>query len=205
MSLLPENPQAYPFYLRLAAVVAPVTGTIVECGVGEGDSLLSFAKMMRTVRQERDFWAYDAWDLGFPEPTPEDYTGGSPPSIAPVYGTYTPGRVRKRWKKESLPPERLHLVRGLFCDTLGSYDAGPIALLHLDCDLYASYRAALMTLWPQIAPHGIVICDEVPSRKFPGARLALRDFLCSLDRGSFQLYADYRWWFQKEGVPCLTS
>lgn len=58
-----------------------------------------------------------------------------------------------------------------------AYDGGAIALLHLDVDLYESYKTALDWLWPFVSPGGIVTFDEYRSEAFPGATRAIDEFL----------------------------
>jgi hypothetical protein len=71
--------------------------------------------------------------------------------------------------------ERVHLVKGLFGETLRTYD-GSIALLHLDCDLYQSYLTTLQTLYGKVARGGIIMFDEYADDRWPGARRAIDEF-----------------------------
>ena len=68
------------------------------------------------------------------------------------------------------------LLRGELRTTLPSYDAGPIALLHLDVDIYQSYRAALELLYDHVAPRGAIAFDEYRLEAWPGATKAIDEF-----------------------------
>jgi hypothetical protein len=63
----------------------------------------------------------------------------------------------------------------LFDATLPKYE-GRIALLHLDCDLYESYKTALTHLYEKVAPGGVVMFDEYDDSRWPGAKIAIDEF-----------------------------
>ena len=69
------------------------------------------------------------------------------------------------------------LVKGFFNRSLSHYPPRPIALLHIDSDLYESYRDPLTHLYRWVAPGGIVAFDEYEQEeKWPGARRAIDEF-----------------------------
>jgi hypothetical protein len=53
---------------------------------------------------------------------------------------------------------------------------GSIALLHLDCDLYESYKLALETFYDKVQPDGVIMFDEYADERWPGARKAIDEF-----------------------------
>jgi len=73
-----------------------------------------------------------------------------------------------------------HLVPGYFNDTLKTYQ-GQVALLHLDVDLYDSYKVCLETLYPKVATGGVILFDEYAEptdlKNWPGAKKAIDEFL----------------------------
>jgi hypothetical protein len=69
------------------------------------------------------------------------------------------------------------LVKGFFEDTLGLYDGSPITILHIDADLYDSYKIVLEKLFPFVVRGGIVLFDEYAEVKWPGATQAVDEFL----------------------------
>ena len=177
--------------------VRSVPGDYVECGVGRGRSLLIVAALSvllePAVSGRRKLWAYDSFQ-GFPEPTPEDRSHRNPK--AGEWATspsckyrYSPEFIRRVLAEARIPlaPESatglaLTLREGFFRDSLPSHPRQPIALLHLDGDLYQSYMDSLTILFPLVSPGGIVVFDdftlaETAAEKFPGARRAVREFL----------------------------
>lgn len=163
------------FYEHLRTV-QPIDGSVVECGVGWGRSLLALAICLRALGRERRIYGFDSFE-GFPEPTVED----------------APGKARRGHYKTSHQSviqflinsglERQYvdcaitLVPGYFQETLSTYQGGPIAFLHLDVDIYASYKQTLEHFYDLVAPGGVIAFDEYQSiEKYPGARRAIDEF-----------------------------
>ena len=71
--------------------------------------------------------------------------------------------------------DRVRLIKGFFDKTLPQYE-GRIALLHLDGDLYESYKVSLETLYEKVAPGGIIMFDEYLDQRWPGATKAIDEF-----------------------------
>jgi predicted O-methyltransferase YrrM len=77
-----------------------------------------------------------------------------------------------------LEKDGISLIIGFLGQSLPEYRGllAPISLLHLDVDLYDSYKVALENLWEAVSPGGIVIFDEYRHPKWPGATIAIDDF-----------------------------
>lgn len=50
------------------------------------------------------------------------------------------------------------------------------AFVHIDCDLYQGTYEGLNFFWPRMTPGGIIVCDDLYSRKTPGAMKAFKDY-----------------------------
>lgn len=168
-----------PYLAYMLDAVADVDGDVVECGVSIGHSLLICMLLEHVTGRRRRFFGFDSFQ-GFPENTQEDMTRwqaftvakgdyATPPSI--VLRTLRDGRV-----PEELIAENLFLVTGFFDVTLPTYSSR-IALLHLDCDLYESYKTCLHYLYHKVVPGGIILFDEYEDETFPGAKIAIDEFL----------------------------
>ena len=93
----------------------------------------------------------------------------------------------------------ISLYEGLFCDTLPNFMAkhhGPVALLHIDCDLYSSTRDGLMLLGPWIVPGTILIFDELimnahwQEDEFKAFEEARKHFGWKVSLHAFSLFSD---------------
>lgn len=131
-------------------------GSALEFGVGQGNSL-------RRIAQRMFAYGFDSF-AGLPEKWRDGFDKGMfacpPPTIA-----------------------NTHLVIGQYADTVPLFEldqAGPIGLVHLDCDLESSTRIVLQHIGPSLKPGTYVVFDEWHG--FPGAsenaheQKAWRDF-----------------------------
>lgn len=153
-----------------------VEGRIVECGVGPGRSLLAFSVITQYLTRPREIVGFDTFE-GIPPPGVED---GEANAHKAGWWRHSKDNVVELLKHnglaESFIEERISFVPGLFGESLARYDGEPIAFLHLDIDLYESYRTALRELWPFLVPGGIVAFDEYRKPVFPGATQAVDEF-----------------------------
>lgn len=167
------------YLYRLVAATESVPGAVVECGVGQGWSLLSLALALRDRHSPRALWGFDSFE-GFPEVTAADAS----PRQARAGDYAVPmsvvmARLRASGLDELYLRGRVTLVKGSFADTLRHPEPAEISLLNLDVDLYDSYRTCLEALWPRVAVGGIVTFDEYvrEAPNYPGAARAIDEFL----------------------------
>jgi hypothetical protein len=163
------------YFLSQLEKVRDVEGDIVECGVSIGHGTLLFLLLSKYLGVERNYVGFDSFE-GFPEPVAQDeatpITGkdfwANPPET--VLRVLRDGRV-----PEATIRDRVRLVKGFFHETLPSYE-GRIALLHLDGDLYESYRVPLALLYEKVASRGIIMFDEYADPRWLGAKKAIDEF-----------------------------
>jgi hypothetical protein len=165
----------YLYFLDQVQAVKGVQGDIVECGVSIGHGALLFLLMSEYVGVERTYWGFDSFE-GFPDPVAID---GKTPITGKGFWASPSEAVLKVLKDGRVPQgiieARVRLVKGLFHDALPRYQ-GRIALLHLDCDLYESYKIALTTLYEKVMPGGVIMFDEYADSRWMGARSAIDEF-----------------------------
>jgi hypothetical protein len=132
--------------------------------------------MALTLKQlgdtERTVWVFDTFE-GIPAPTSEDpdrqiaelYTGAFVGTIDEVSTSFR--------RLDILLQTRL--IKGLFDDTLRSANIGPIAVLHIDGDWYASVKTCLESLYDRVVDGGVIQFDDYGY--WQGARKAVDEFL----------------------------
>ena len=156
--------------------VTDVDGHIVECGVGPGRSLFEFAVISNALGIERHIFGFDTFE-GLPNPSMLD---GDWNSRVGGFWNYSREHVRDQLLLAGLDEEfistNITLVPGEFSETLPNYDTGPIAFLHIDVDIYESYKVVLECLYDQVVPGGIIAFDEYAQEKWPGATMAIDEF-----------------------------
>lgn len=165
----------YLYFLDMLDKVRDVEGDIVECGVSIGHGALLFLLMSEYLGVPRTYYGFDSFE-GLPYPSEQD---GVTPIKSKGYWSNPPATVLKVLRDGRLPEEviqeRVRLVKGWFSDTVAQYD-GRIALLHLDCDLYDSYKTCLEALYDKVAPGGVIMFDEYADERWTGARKAIDEF-----------------------------
>ena len=135
---------------------------------------------------ERAVFGYDSFE-GFPEPATQDLSHRAPQKGDWSYSPsgqykYTPELLKEILKEANVEYKDINIVKGFFGDTLKKHPNKPIALLHLDGDLYQSYKDILEYLYNKVAIGGILVFDDflegqTEDEKWPGARLAVKEFL----------------------------
>jgi hypothetical protein len=142
---------AYDSHLAMlthALQMAPADGLILEFGVASGQTVTHLAS--QTKRRLHGFDSFEglpeSWRTGFPQ-------GAFAQPLPPV-------------------PANVTLHKGLFSDTLPQFlpsHPGPVALLHVDCDLYSSTVCVLESLGDRIRTGTVIVFDEYFN--YPGWKL----------------------------------
>ena len=167
------------YLYRLVAMTESVPGAVVECGVGQGWSLLSLALALRDRHSARSLWGFDSFE-GFPSVSAADQsTRNARAGDYAVPMSVVMQRLRASGLDELYLRGALTLVKGPFTETLRHPEPARISLLNLDVDLYESYRTCLEALWPRLTVGGIVTFDEYlrEAPNYPGAVRAIDEFL----------------------------
>lgn len=165
----------YLYFKDMVEKVRDVDGDIVECGVSLGHGALLFTLFSDYIEKPRTYFGFDSFE-GFPDPVEKD-------EITPIKGkgfwANPPDAVLRVLHDgrlgDELIQERIRLVKGWFDQTLPRFE-GRIALLHLDCDLYESYKLSLETLYDKVQPGGAIMFDEYGDTRWPGATKAIDAF-----------------------------
>lgn len=118
-------------------------GWAAEFGVASGHSLRMIKRVMPVI-------GFDSF-----EGLPEDWREGFPK------GAFAN-------EENQLPPyvNNAMIVPGLFEDTAVGFPFPPLALVHIDCDLYSSTVTALDAVADHIGPGTIIVFDEMQG--YPG-------------------------------------
>ena len=160
-----------------------VEGDIVECGVGNGQTL-SYILFNLTYTEKhfnRKYVGFDSFE-GFPEPCDEDNSTRNPKK-----GDWN--HTNEKFVFSNLDDlgfkdenyKKIRLIKGFFEDTFlqEHNDIKKISLLHIDCDLYSSTKISLETWFDKVEKNGIIVFDEYLNsiNSFPGAVKAIDEFL----------------------------
>jgi Macrocin-O-methyltransferase (TylF) len=128
--------------LDLALRHVPGDGLVCEFGVFKGESINHIAGQL----PHRPVFGFDSFE-------------GLPEYWRP---TFDPGAFSTEGHLPRVRPN-VALVKGWFDSTLPAFvagHAGPVALLHIDCDLYSSTRCVFEYLGARLVPGSILVFDE---------------------------------------------
>ncbi len=171
-------------------VRSDVPGSIAECGVWKGGSILAALLTLQQMGiEDRDVYLYDTFD-GMTEPTEHDVSRYDEPALKEwervrkvgdrLYSglfddpTVSIGSVGDLVGSVGYPAERLHLVQGPVEETLPSHSPGGLAILRLDTDWYESTLHELTHLYPLLADRGVLIIDDYGH--WDGCRKAVEEY-----------------------------
>lgn len=197
-----------------------IAGAYVECGVWKGGAIgLMALANLRHGASRRDLHLFDAFtEICEPDARVDGARavretkawtsgrGGTQGRLQPLVGFYDalggPGTLddNRRLLEDTIayPPERIRYHAGWFQDTVPA-DApgiGPIAVLRLDGDWYASTKICLDHLHDQVVSGGIVIIDDYAT--YDGCRKAVDEFIAARGLKVFLSHvdADCRYWIK---------
>jgi O-methyltransferase len=165
-----------------------IPGSIVECGVWRGGSMMAAAlRLIRKGDKERDLYLYDTFS-GLTTPSEHDRRAGDGRLAEAILAERDPSQSGNIWcvagladvqanlARTNYPAEKCHYVEGPVEETIPSRGPlGPIAILRLDTDWYQSTLHELNHLYTQIVPGGVLIIDDYGF--WEGARKAVDEFL----------------------------
>lgn len=167
-------------------VANDIPGAFVESGVWMGGSIMAAARTLVELGvTDRDLYLYDTFE-GLPEPGEHDRIIGDTQSGAEVYAELNAKAgdkpyldapidiVRSNVALSGYPTDRMKLIQGLVEDTIPTTAPEQIALLRLDTDWYSSTKVEMDTLFPRLAPGGILIIDDYAYLE--GVRKAVDEF-----------------------------
>ncbi|WP_440679481.1 TylF/MycF/NovP-related O-methyltransferase [Candidatus Pelagibacter sp. HIMB1517] len=159
-----------------------ISGNIVECGVGNGVSLSIICYLKNYYEMESiKIYACDSFK-GFPKPKKLDFfkrkhNKGDWSHTNIEY-------VKRNLKSFGIDDKTINEIRfipGYFDTTLKNLNTNKICILHLDCDLYDSYKTCFKELKQNISEGGIIVLDEYfednTNNPFPGAIIATNEYI----------------------------
>jgi len=161
-----------------------VKGSIVECGVYKGSSLMFFANLSAAYEPyafTREIIGFDTF-TGFPNIHNKDHlaynvgelSDANPETIEKSIKLYNRNRPIGHIPK-------VKLVKGDAVITIPQYfienPSTLVALLYLDFDIYEPTMIALKTILPRLPKGGIIAFDELNDRRAPGEVGALLELL----------------------------
>jgi hypothetical protein len=164
---------------RVLSEMPAVRGSVLECGVYRGATLLGMTHILTRRGLDARVFGFDSFE-GFPEPTKEDAqsSGELHPDVRPGALSDTSYRALVDRIRLLDWDRRITLVKGFFENTLHTISNERFSLVHLDCDLYTSYKTCLEFVYPRMLAGSAIVLDDyrLPANVYPGADRAVDEF-----------------------------
>ena len=172
---------------ELFKLILPVKGSIVECGVFRGFSLMSWAKLSTILEPEnltRRIYGFDTFN-GFPTVSSSDRNGSG---VAEV-GDFQTSSYEELLELIRLYDQdrflghipKMQLIRGDVIKTIPEFVQQNrhllVSLLFIDLDLYEPTKVALEQIVPRMPKGAIIAFDELDNPIWPGETEALLEKL----------------------------
>jgi len=173
--------------IKLFELIREMPGSIVECGVYRGNSLMLLQQLSLTLEPyaiNRTIYGFDTFE-GFRS---IDATNDPQDITEEMFSDTNDELLRQVIELQDVvrPVNRIpktHLIKGDIARTVPQFvQENPglcISLLILDTDLYDSTKVALTNFLPHMHKGAIVLLDEVCYSKFIGETIALKE-VCDL-------------------------
>jgi hypothetical protein len=163
-----------------------IAGSIVECGVWRGGSMMAAAlTLLRLRAPTRDLHLFDTFE-GMPKPGTEDVDIEGNAAAAEFERTrrsddssdycYSPlEEVQRNLAGTGYDLASVKFIKGKVEETIPAHAPARIALLRLDTDWYESTRHELAHLFPRLVPGGVLILDDYGH--WQGSRRAVDEYM----------------------------
>jgi hypothetical protein len=183
--------------LQLLDDVRSVPGDVAECGVYRGGTLVPMGLHLRRQGGGKHLYGFDSFQ-GFDDAVEVDIALGGSASADKRVGGFADAsftQVERRVRRFGVG-DAVTLVPGYFSDTLERRAGLTFSFVHLDCDIYESYKECLKFFYPRMNRGGVILFDEYNDPPWPGCNLAVDEFLADRPERPVEIERDnFQKWF----------
>lgn len=200
-----QNATRYLACYEIFKKILHIKGSVVECGVYRGFTLMSwalFSSILEPANLTRRIYGFDTFS-GFPSVSSKDASKArrvskgellcdSYKELSELIKVYDNNRFLGH-------VDKVNLIKGEAQNTISQFIKDNrhlvVSLLFLDFDLYEPTKAAIETFYPRIPKGGIIAFDELDNPIWPGEATALLDSIgigkLKIQRVEFDPYIGY--------------
>lgn len=163
--------------LKLLKSVSALPGDVAECGVYQGATLIPEALFLHQNDIPKTLFGCDSF-AGFDEAVRSEIALGGTADPHKKIGGFNDTSLRlvhEKLQRLGLD-DCVQLLQGYFEETLQRLSECRFCFVHLDCDLYDSYKSCLEFFYPRLVPCGIILFDEYHDSAWPGCDKAVDEF-----------------------------
>lgn len=174
----PTGPANINVLLHLFNEVKHLEGDLAECGVYRGGTLIPVGLCLKKERLRKVIYGFDSFQ-GFDASADVDVALGGAPDAEKRrggFGDTSLEHVAAKVRRFALG-QHVELVKGYLASTLPHYSRFRFCLVHLDVDIYESYKVGLEFFYPRVVSGGMILLDEYNDPPWPGCNKAVDEFL----------------------------
>lgn len=160
-----------------------VKGSVVECGVNRGFSLMTWAQLSTILEPEnltRRIYGFDTFE-GFPAVNEKDANPVASPKVGGLFANSydeLQALITEYDRNRSIGHmQKVFLIRGDAIQTIPKFLVEHrhlvVSLLFLDFDLYEPTKVAIEQFLPRMPKGALIVFDELDNPVWPGETLAL--------------------------------
>jgi len=172
-------------FYEVFKLALPVKGSVVDCGVFRGCSLMAWAKLSTILEPEnltRRIYGFDTFE-GFPSVHQKDRSAKADPQEGELRSSSYEElqQLVEQYDRDRFLGHisKVELVKGDAAKTIPKFvEDNPhlvVSLLYLDFDLYEPTEVALRHFLPRMPRGALLVLDELDNPIWPGETQALRD------------------------------
>ena len=163
-----------------------IEGDFAECGCWKGNSLLATKFLIDKYNLEKSFHIFDSFEGGLSDFKEKDIRNSS------IRTDFEAETVKKQFRssyedllKKTEHLKNLKINKGWIPDILRSQKDRNYCFVHIDVDLYEPTLESHKYFFKRWSKGGVIICDDYGYRQFPGAKIAVDEFIKTLPKNSF--------------------
>ncbi len=164
--------------LHFLDITKSIEGDVAECGVYQGGSILTMGLFLQQKGISKSIYGFDSFE-GFSAAIEVDHALGGQAAWGKTkggYGDTSFADLQRRINTLGLT-KTICLRPGFFEQTFEKEPTRKYSFVHLDCDLYGSYKTCLEYFYPRMSPGSVILIDEYDDPPWPGCNKAVDEFL----------------------------
>jgi len=157
---------------------AELDGNIAECGCWKGTSAYQIASIMKRNGTSKILHIFDSFEDGLSDKMPQDNNVRVNQSIKEIKDEKEIFISIENEVKENLSGfDFIKYYPGWIPERFGEVDTFVFSFVHIDVDLYDPTKQSLEFFFERMVTGGIIVVDDYGYTQFPGAKIAVDEFV----------------------------
>ena len=163
-----------------------IKGDFAECGCWNGNSLFATKFFIDKYNLKKSFHIFDSFEGGLSEFKKQDFKNSSIKSIneaKKISNQFSSSYEQLLNKTSNL--KKININKGWIPQVLKTQEERDYCFVHIDVDLYEPTLESHKYFFERLNKGGVIICDDYGYKQFPGAKVAVDEFINSLPKESY--------------------